>query len=56
MVGKDKKSLKRIEMDDLVKHERMMGLTIIDVTSCKILWTEESEIRKVMFARVRSLM
>ena len=56
MVGKDEAALKRIEMDSRVKDERMTGLTVIDVTSCKILWTEEVEIRKNMFARVRSMM
>jgi len=56
MVGKDVAALKRIEMDSRVKDERMTGLTVIDVTSCKILWTEEVEIRKNMFARVRSMM
>jgi hypothetical protein len=56
LCSKDKTSLKRFEMDDRVKHERKNGLTIIDVTSCKVLWTEESEIRKNMFARCRSMM
>jgi len=56
MVGKDKQSLESIEKDSRVKHERKFGLTIVDVSSCKILWTEESDIRKNMFARVQSMM
>ena len=56
MVGKDKSSLKSIEMDDRVMNERIAGLTIIDITSSKVLWTQEIEIRKNMFARNRSMM
>ena len=56
MIGKNIDCLNNIETDSRVKQERMMGLTVINITSGKILWTEEPKVRKNMFTSFKCMM
>ena len=56
MICRDTASLKRIQMDHRFKHERMSGLTIIDLNHCEVFWTKEKEMTDNMFASSRNML
>jgi len=56
MIGRDRASLKRIKTDHRVEHERMDGLTIIDLSDGNILWTKKNEFENNMFASFEKMM
>ena len=56
MVSRDRASVKRIEDDERVKHERKDGLTVINTTDWEVLWTEEDGLKNKLFPVFHSIM
>ena len=56
MISSDKSFLKRILMDPCVKHERMNGLSIIDLADGNVLLTEKNEFKDINLVTYESMM
>ena len=54
MIARNGKHLKEIKMDARVKEARVIGLSIIDLSSNYVHWTTEKEVRKSLFSHCKS--
>ena len=56
VVARDKAHLKEIEADSLVKQEIQHGLSVINITSGNIQWTQESHIKEKRLNKASHIM